>query len=207
MVIYVVVYLILFMALFPDVPKRKDLLIVGIILLYFIGMFRSLSVGTDNRIYLETFYRTTWESIFRHSDGIQETKFEVGYAIWIAFFRNILFDNYTVFMSTSFFITMSLFLTFINKSKDVYIALFIFYALSFYFLSLNIMRQMMGCALILSILPLFIKNKIGLIKFSIWIILVSIGFHKSLIVFLLIVIFYQNPLVKFFSTLSTQAFI
>lgn len=199
MVVYILVFLILFLTLFPKLPNRKDLLIGGLVLMYFIGMFRSLSVGTDNLIYSVTFNKTSWETLFKPSDGVNETDFELGYSMLIVFFRNVLFDNYTAFMAISFFLTMSLFLSFINRSKDVYISVFLFYALSFYFLSLNIMRQMMGCALILSLLSFFIKKQIGVIPFCIWIVLVSFGFHKSLFIFLLVVILYQKPFVDYFS--------
>ncbi len=197
MLVYIILFLFLLLIIFPDMPQRNTLLVCSVVFMFLIGMFRSMSVGTDNLIYSETFYTTTWESIFNKSDGIGETDFEIGYSVWIVLFRNFICDEYIAFMSVSFFITMSLFLSAVKRSKELYLSLFLFYALSFYFLSFNIMRQMMGCALILSLLPFFVRKQIGVVAYSIWIFLISFGFHKSLIVFFLVILIVQTPIVDY----------
>ncbi|MCD8297761.1 MAG: EpsG family protein [Prevotella sp.] len=177
---YIIVLVILLMGLF--FYKTKIFPIAAIVYMAILALFRASSVGTDVETYRELFY---YVKTFKFNSSIDMEHWEPGYVCAIVIFKWFSKD-YLLFISLIFLPFFLGVLKFIKDSKVNYaFALFVFYTLGFYFLSLNIMRQMMAIGLIMAAFPLLYKKKY--VKFAVITIVVSYLFHKSEFLFLFLI--------------------
>ena len=147
-----------------------------------LAMFRSITVGTDTAGYEQDFYLI--HDMSNYKDVIFH-KFEPGYAWAIIQYKKISSD-YMGFISLTWIPFILGILKFIYDSK-VWLAfsLYLLVMLGFYFYSMNGMRQMMACAMILATFPWLQAKKYFI--FGIWTVTISLLFHRSEIVYLILI--------------------
>lgn len=166
-------------------PKRfrVHMYIICLLMVCFVGAFRGIHVGTDTYGYYFNFKWTT----FNPNTWNYLANFEVGFNYFIAFFREYISEDYMTFISFLFCVFIILLHMSINKnSKDKLFTLFFFISLGYLGLSFNIMRQMLGIAIISVFLPYITKrNYIYIIA----VIITAVLLHISLILLLLLAIY------------------
>jgi hypothetical protein len=187
MLIYVLLAIIIFIVFLITPNKIKDSYgyYIAFFTICFVGAFRTIDVGTDTYGYFLNFRGTTFDS----STWNYGTDFEIGFNLFIAFFKKFFSNDYMTFVSALYFIFI-LFLDKTIKSNTKYklLALFFFISLGYFGLSLNIMRQMIGLVIIYYFFPYILQGKKS-VYYIVAVLLVSISIHISLILLLLLLSF------------------
>lgn len=199
MEIYVVLYLsIVFIGFFSDKEilsiKSKAIINPSMLLFGFAGLLFLLAairkgVGTDYNLYKRIYMSQA------------EERLELGwvYNLLSDFLRSLNAD-YQLLLAFNSLIFLSIIYYFIKKfSYYKYISLIAFFGTYTYFASYNTFRQMTSVALVLIALILFNthKRKIkGILSF-----ILSIGFHKSSLMFLPLFLFYYVKINKLIYTI------
>lgn len=162
-------------------PKNKLLLLVTVITMLFVGFFRGKYVGTDYLSYCEDYEYLT--SLDRISQIRGRT--ELGF-FYLLYFLNNLHIPYFVVYGSMFAFTLVSFIKFASyKNVDKSWFLFLFFMLGYYFMSFNIIRQLLTIGIILNFIPLLEKKKY--INFCLAVSFVSLILHKSELIFILLI--------------------
>lgn len=177
---YIVILLLL---LISFIFKRNRIVIyTTAAYMLFIGMFRDFSVGTDIQYYYNNFKYIN----FNPKSWNAGTYFEPGFNVLTLFIKNYVSKDYMTYISLLFLYTFSItFCFFLKYSKDLSLSLYSFYTFGTYFIFMNAMRQSFAFATCLIILHLYIQKK-NKILYIINILLATILFHNSMLIFLLI---------------------
>lgn len=167
--------------------SRKVSFIILSIIMFFVGAFRSPTVGTDTRyVYIQNFTHTTFEPYTWN----YYTEFEPGFNVLMAFFKEYISNDYKLFYGFLFVLTFSLFIVFIRKvSYSPLLSLAFFVWFGYYTTEFNIMRQYLGVAVV-SILIVSFLEKGKYLLYIVYCILLGVLVHKSLVIFALLPIFY-----------------
>lgn len=163
-------------------PNNKVLLGFNILFMFFLAIFRDITVGTDTLGYYDDY-------VMIHSFD-DEYKiyhdFESGFIALIVFFKSFITQSYLPFVSLIFFPFFIGLLHFVRyKCVSLPLALFFMYMWGLYFQSYNIMRQMMVIGLIFMNIHWLYESKYW--KFAIWVVSISLLFHRSGITTLLFI--------------------
>lgn len=155
-------------------------------LLIFIGACRNITIGTDTG----TWYYKNWVFTTLASKTWNHfTPFEPGFNLLIGIFKEYVSSSYIFFYSSLFLITYILFIFYLKKEElDLGIGLSLFLLTGNYLFCMNIMRQMLALSMAIILVSKFLKKN-NYTQYIIGIILISIFFHKSIIILLLIPIF------------------
>lgn len=194
MIYYILLLLALFVLYFY---KNKNLSYIFIIILFFVGAFRNITIGTDTQWYYYNWFFTN----FNISSWNRYTPFEPGFNLYIAFFKSCISNSYNVFYSSIFIITHVFTLIYLKKFR-LNIGLFfaLYYVMSLYAASLNIMRQFLAlhlCTLIM--FYIFFKKK-NVILYETLIIVTAIFLHKSMMMLCLLPLFNNKKIPTLLST-------
>ena len=186
MLFYIIISLILL--LFVFLPQKVDKLTysLSVFFIFILGAFRDKSVGTDTKgIYWGNFKLTTLDP----GTWSHYTPFEPGYNVFIGLLKEYVCPSYELFYGLSFAIFFICFVVFLNKtSVRPLVALFFFIAVGYLGFSFNAMRQCVALGLAcLSIVYLLENGKN--VKYLIVIMLISILFHKSFMLMMILPIF------------------
>ena len=164
--------------------EEKRLVYIPIVYMTMLAILRDESVGTDFLGYKDDFLIINSVKSFNYI----RHHFEVGFMCSILLFKKIS-TNYMVFISLWFLPCIVGTIKFFKDHKvNMAFGLFFYVVLSFYFLSFNIIRQMAVISLCMMFMPLLYKKKY--LYFAIAIILVSLLFHKSEIMYLFFIPLY-----------------
>lgn len=176
--------------------KNKMLAWALCVFMFVLAVFRGVEVGTDCLGYQKDYYII--KSVFDGNKIFHS--FEIGFVGLIALFKQYVTSLYLPFVSVLFCVFWFGFLKFI-KYYNIPLSLALFFLLtqSHYFYAYNIMRQMMALGLIVSVISWLYEKKY--VKFCLYVIIVSMLFHKSSIIFafLCVIHHYYHKCPKFFS--------
>lgn len=157
---------------------------------YFVALFlacifglRDISVGTDTKNY---YYLFNW---FGSKITKEKLIFENGFCFYTILI-NKFFGNFSIYLLlTGLLIYGNIIISLCNLSKSPSKSIIIFFGLSFFAQSCNIMRQYIAMSFcLLAIVFLLKKNNIILFLLNV---LIGFSFHKSAIIFLLIIFIYK----------------
>ena len=163
---------------------------IGIIV--FITSFRSLSVGTDSKIYFEEYNNidpsnTVSENILKNFGN-----FEPAFVFINHYFSKFEINYITLLIFYSSFIWYLIYKTFKNQKENFYIAFFFLYT-NFLFFTFNGLRQAIASAIMFYAVTVLLNGRT--IKFVLLIIFASL-FHFSAIL-LILLFFLKNYNLKF----------
>ena len=183
MLFYWIIFFIILIAAFKSsIRRRKKSYIFIILLLGFLGATRAMSVGMDVTGYCMTYDAVNWRNYEFFLD-----RTEPGFLTCMLLMKDFGISNPMFFVYACFIVFFSLNIDFINKySIAPAFALFLIYAMGYYFGAFNTVRQMLCHALILPFIPWLFKKKF--IVFSLIVIIFSILFHKSQVLMLLCIV-------------------
>lgn len=162
-------------------PKNRTLLLAVSIFMAFIAICRGMFVGSDYEHYIEIF-KTAAD--LGYADKYDD-QVEIGFVatILLCKYLNIGHVAYYGLAYLAFFIGIWRYATFKGVNKSV--VLFFMFFLGYYFMSFNILRQLLAIGIILNFFPLLDKGKY--FKFAIAVVIVSILFHKTSVMYLLLI--------------------
>ena len=178
--IYVLICILVAICLYKDTNK---LLLLGTsIFMTVVVLLRGIGVGTDYEQYVLNFKYNIVSLDFEFGDNFG---LDSGSANLIFYFKQIS-SNYFIFYGLVY-IVYYFGLSRYAKSKNISYGwfLFLFFFLGYYFMSFNIIRQLMTIAIVLLFMPL-LENK-RYTMYALVIIIVSFFFHKSEIEMLLLI--------------------
>ena len=161
--------------------KNKKLPYVALGVMVILGMMRGIDVGTDHAGYEDDFYLIkTFKSM-----NVMRHDFEIGYVSLILLFKKFS-NDYLTFASLAIPVTLWGFWKFIDTFKvNKAYSLSLFYFSGMYFATFNVMRQMMAVGIILGFIKWLLDKRY--LKFGILIVLVSLLFHKSTLISLVLI--------------------
>lgn len=184
-----------------QLSKKKSISYKAIFgILMFIGVTRSMRVGTDVGYYCDFFRHVTFANI-------SQEHFEMGFAVMMILCKNYLTRNPMIFIYFIFVIYICCNAYFIKRyTVKPSMALFVLYGLTFYFSAFNEMRQTLCHAIILTFIPLISNgmNKRKFIYFFFLVLVTSLLIQKSQIILVLCLIPYifENKFSRSFLALS-----
>jgi hypothetical protein len=160
-------------------PKNKYTFIVAYIILFFIGAFRNIEVGTDTSNYYDIY-----KIINNDPDGIE---YILGFVepgwVFLNYVCGIVFDDYRSVIFIGMFLAITpLFIRIWKSSSNPFLVVFYYITLYFYCNAFNITRQMIAVSIILFSLEYLKQNQIK--KYIVGIIC-AILFHYSAIICIL----------------------
>ena len=161
--------------------KEKKLIVVVISYMTVLGVCRDVTVGTDFMGYESDFtIITSLKSGTRLFHG-----FEIGYIYMITLFKRFSHD-YPLFISLWFIPCIVGIVKFVYDHKVNWaFAFFCYFTMGFYFMSFNIMRQLMVISVCMMYMPFLYRKKYLL--YAILIIITAFLFHKSEMLFLIFI--------------------
>lgn len=182
---YTIIIVWILIGLFiPNNKGKAKYLVLLPLLIYmiFIALFRAPSVGTDYLTYIDVFKHVNSDNIKSIHDVYRT---EMGFLREMIVFKWFS-DSYIVFYGIQFLIFALGFWHYckFKKSDDIWSVL-VFFFVGFYFRSFNAIRQFMVIGLAFFCLPWLEKGKY--IKYAIPIVLFSLLFHSSELLFLLLI--------------------
>lgn len=190
MSIYFVILFICFIAFYATKREYKNLIFGFLIfLLFLIGAFRGLDVGTDlHGSYYEKYYHislnpASWE---------YGSEMEPGFCFYMAFLKKQIINSYEFFYATSFFIFMSGMIFVIRRySTNILLCLFFFVLFLHYTWAFNAIRQAIAISLVAFTFPLLEDlKKYRIILYELLIIYLTFRWHRTCIVFVILPLFY-----------------
>jgi hypothetical protein len=166
------------------------------VVLFFVGFFRSQSVGSDNVVYSFNFQVCSMNPL-SWSAG---TEMEPGFSWFMAFFKTYICNVYETFMGVEFLLFMAGTIFLIKKYSSNYcLSLFFLILLLYYTVSFNMMRQSCAISLSFFLLPLVLNpNKKNILFYILGILFVTFYIHRSLIIMLLLPICLYSNVRKLF---------
>ena len=175
--VYIIIFFITFLLAFT--PKNKYTFIVAYIILFFIGAFRNIEVGTDTSNYYDIY-----KIINNDPDGIE---YILGFVepgwVFLNYVCGIVFDDYRSVIFIGMFLAITpLFIRIWKSSSNPFLVVFYYITLYFYCNAFNITRQMIAVSIILFSLEYLKQNQIK--KYIVGIIC-AILFHYSAIICIL----------------------
>jgi hypothetical protein len=182
--------MILVTYLFTNILFRNNNKIYVTLILIFLSIFvifRDSSVGNDTIEYIRFFYNS--HEITEVISDINVSRYEIGYVI-INDLVKTLSDNYTIlfFVTTMiYFITIGILIS--KYSKNPLLSITLFYGLGFYFISFNLIRQILALSFIM---VGFMMKSNGKNVVSIIFVILATFIHETAIVVLPIFIFYRT---------------
>lgn len=185
--IYIFLLLLVLICLYFS-SKGKLFCFITLAILFLIGIFRGRAVGTDHLGYYDDFLLIDDAldslTLLRHN-------FELGFVFLIQFFKKYISHSYTLFSCLLFTIFYAGIIKILKQTKTVTgLAILVFYCTGLYFNAYNLMRQMMVIGLLYGIYPSLFNEKHKLISrysiFTLVVVLFSVLFHNSEIIFLLV---------------------
>ena len=197
MFIYWVLFIVLAWLAFIA-KDRKMAFKSSFVILLLLGATRGSTVGNDMRNGYSA------EFAFIHADpstwGNVMYQFEVGFAWLMGNFKDYVSDNKMLFFHLLFAITFIMrYYTLKRYSVDGAITMFFMFGLAYYFAMYNTMRQELAFSIICIFFPLVLEQK-RYVLYAVLTILTSYLFHKSQIIFLLMIPFAIYCDHKIFST-------
>ena len=176
---YWILLFLLFICLFYY--KEEKFVIVVILYMTILAVCRDVTVGTDFMGYEKDF--STIKSL-KSGTNIRHG-FEIGFVFLITQFKTFS-NNYPLFISLWFFPCIIGIIKFVYDHKVNWaFAFFFYFTMGFYFMSFNIMRQLMVVSVSMMYLPFLYKKKYWL--YAILIVLTAFLFHKSEIMLLVLI--------------------
>ncbi|WP_019391967.1 EpsG family protein [Priestia filamentosa] len=165
--------------------KNKKIYLIWMFLpVFIISAFRGPFIGNDTHSYLNLFNSVS------HQDFLYFTKANIYYEKGFIFLNTIISsitDSSQAILIVTSFITIGLIFLFIYRhSANVWLSVYLFITLMFYYNSMNVLRQYLAMAIVLSSLGFVVKRK--LVPFLILVILASF-IHTSAIFFIIVYIF------------------
>lgn len=170
-----------FLFLILSLTRSRLILIISFVVLFILSAFRSEVVGTDTKGYLMLFERMQM--------GI-EIRQEI---LWRYLNQFVIFIGggfNSLLILSSLLILVPIYLVIRSHSPYKLFSLFLYYALYFYFFSLNITRQSIAVSLTLLAVIYLIDNKK---KKFIFFVLLATGFHTTAILSLLLLFIDRIP--------------
>lgn len=188
--------LAVFDVFFVKVKKKKIYLIVLIFITYLFFFGLRGFIAWDWSIYYLSYLNSiplfsalkNGENIFRISNC------EIGYQIWLSFMRSFFSEWNTYLFFTTFIDIICLLLIFYKYSPYPIFSVVIFLGFYGIVIQLDLMRNFKAILVFLFSIDYLVSNK--KIRYIIWN-LVSISFHRSCIVFLLVGYFLKKNLYKY----------
>lgn len=160
--------------------KHKRELLFGIYIIHFttIAGCRSITVGTDTRLYNNIFISTINTSL---PELISNSKF-VGYSLWMKIIALLFNKSYENFLFISAFVTNTLLFQVVYKIKNLSLFSVAYLYITFYYFyqSMNIARQYLAISLCLVFFYLIVYEKKYFKGILFWLLAVSI--HSTSIV-------------------------
>lgn len=154
---------------------------IMLVLIIIIAGFRSINVGVDTYQFCYI-YNKTFGTITNVSQGLELTRFEAGF-VFLCYFLSRFSNNYRVLLLVTSVIIFSCVMYFIRKnSKNIPFSIYLFIALNFFGMYMNVMRQALAIGIILIIYEKFLKEK-KYFKYCLGV-LVAMLFHKSAFIML-----------------------
>lgn len=190
-------YIVAVISVFNLLKRNKVLSLLLFVLLLFIGACRDITIGTDTGTwyYKNWFFTTINPETWNHY-----TPFEPGFNLFIGLFKEYVSSSYIVFYSSLFILTYMLFVLYFKKEKlNIGIGLSLFLLTGNYLFCMNIMRQTLALSMAVILVSRFLKNS-NYIQYTIGIILISVLFHKSVFVLLLIPLFKISKIERWLNT-------
>lgn len=163
-----------------SIASRKVLLVVALVALGLVSGMRSASVGFDTQKYLD------WYDVISEFGPDAVTYWEAGFRYTIYLFGNTLnLDNQYLLLIVSVCLMVALYyyITTTVESQYWLFAVFLFVAGTFYFASMNIMRQYFAMALVLIGFAAWPR---GHKVFALTMMTLGISIHFSAVVMLLV---------------------
>lgn len=199
MTIYIIIAIVLL--IFILLPQYFDRISFPIssILLFFLGTFRAVTVGTDTGgVYYSNWNCINWDM----NSWNRFTPFEPGYNILMLLVKDYISNEYEVMYGLTFAISFILTLYFIRKeSQRPIFSLFVFYTTYLYMAYFNIMRQCFAMSIILVLIYNYMHRKISIYWYIIGVIVISQLFHSSIMFYLIV------PLLNYLSEKNIQKWI
>lgn len=162
-------------------PYDKELAVVAMFVLSLLTAFRGSAVGNDTENYLRIF-RMNIEGVYL--DAWNE-RFEMGYMLLNKIFAVFGFEQLILIVTS--LITYLCFTYFIVEwSQNVWLSVYMFFMLRYFAEAMNTVRLCMACALLMVAYDRFLKKHI--LQF-IFIVLVATSFHRTAIIFLIVLVF------------------
>mgnify|MGYP001219745625 CR=1 FL=1 len=158
--------------------SEKQIAIIFLVVLAFLGFYRGITVGTDNLVYSMNFKFTNFDP----NTWSAYTEFEPGFNFLIALFRRFISNNYLLFMGLMYVCWILAFYKLMVIFNEGYIYP-IFIALCLGWLTTtpyNIMRQTFALSLYAFVLPLLLNGRKCLYVLMCFVI--GFLFHRSVIV-------------------------
>lgn len=191
MIIYVILLsIIIFESIICYKSKNENkqkiyLIIIGILLILVSGL-RDKNIGVDTASYVNFFQNVS----NLDNSQLNSIYYEKGFILFNKFL--VLFSNhYSILLVISTLIIIIPILLFIKEnSNSIWMSVYLFVTLTFYYNSMNIMRQYIAIGLILLSYSYVKKRKI--IPF-VFLVFLSASFHTTALVFLIV---YFIPLIK-----------
>ncbi|HBT3853780.1 EpsG family protein [Klebsiella pneumoniae] len=186
MFIYFLILLFLLLSIFLKRKYDTVTFFISVVILFLVGFLRGDNVGTDIGIYTCNFKQIS----FNPATWNYCTKFEDGFNYLIAFYKDFVTKEPTLFFRAIFIFAFFGFVNFIRKESDrPILTLFFFYIFHYYFYNFNIMRQFLGLGIILGLYP-YVKTKTSLLFITIA--TTAFLFHNTLFILLFLLIFKLN---------------
>ncbi len=165
--------------------RRKRFIISSFGILILISSLRKYTVGTDLRLY---YYNSFRQFLNWDWKDYNVNIYETGY-----YFYNILIGKLTsdpqIFIAITSIFTFLIFAWFIYKnSQDIYMSVFLFIALHFWFMYMNIIRQTIAVCIVLIASEILKSKKIRKMKYFIFIVMIILAstFHNSALIMLVL---------------------
>ncbi|MFW6499266.1 EpsG family protein [Acinetobacter baumannii] len=168
---FIVLFSVMFWIILEKYSIRRKAFWVPLLLLTFLGGFRSNLVGTDSIVYTDPFVSNFDISYFKLDYNI-----EVGYQIFSYLLLSITKNYMYLFLSTSFFIVFCYLYTIRKYSKNYVLSVFLYITLGIYTFYFNGLRQGLAMAIFATATPALLNKKP--IKYF-FIIFVASLFHIS----------------------------
>lgn len=185
MIIYAILILFLII-LFAFVKNRKSCIIIAFATMAIISSLRSYSVGVDTLQYEHIFI-----VVGGSNDSIFDYRVEFGFALLCKFLSFISKSPQILIITTSIFINFSFAKFVYNHSNDYKTSIFLYLFLNIFFMSMNIMRQVLAISILLFGYSHYKNNNFK--KFLPYILL-AMCFHKVAI--LMVIPFLMNIIAK-----------
>lgn len=194
MIVYIILLLTLLITalifLFNRKTKNKiQFAIFAFLQLFFIAGFRSYDVGVDAEAYIGLFNVLKGMSFNQIMDF--EIYYEKGYMILNHIIQYFTLNDQSILITTSFIIISSIIVLIYKYSEEMFLSVYLFITLTFYYSSMNIIRQYVAMAILTYSISFVKKRKI--IPFTLIVFIASL-FHSTALIFLIVYLF---PLFKF----------
>ena len=179
MLFYWIIFFVVFFCAFGKSPReRQQRYTFSVILLGIMGCTRAMSVGMD-----VTSYCITYNDLNTNTFSELAERFEPGFLATMLPLKFLGLQEPMIFVYLCFIVFWACNLRFVNR-YSVYagFAVFLIYAMGYYFEAYNTVRQMLCHAIILCFIPLLEKKKY--LRYSIITIIIALLFHKSQVIML-----------------------